>query len=638
MKKLLGILLLPLCVQSGFAQWNNNPAVNLQISGLEASDMHSVRTPDGKTWIAYYAQMGSQYQMYAQLLDTSGAKLLGANGVPVDTFSSGSATFVFNICTDKTGNLIIGLQDQRTGAGMTTVGYRIDQSGTSLWAGDTGVVLGSGYSPYPVLLASGDVVFAWSGNDNKVNLEKVSPSGSLLWASPIAVASSAGKTTRGQLVPMSDSGFVMVFQVFNFGISSKIYAQRFDKDGNAQWTNAVQLSDEATSAARYYSITNDADTTYFGYYSSSLSNHFNSWLQRINPDGTIPYGINGAAFSDYSQFSDPQEQTTNIATNEALPYVWAVASFSDPNQSEYGVYVQKFNKTDGTRILDPNGKEVYPIDTSRYAQQGNLALKDGNPVFMVVSDVAYHIKGTVLTADGEFRLNPHDVDLSTTNATMADPKGRFVFTENAQNFCVALWTEDRNSGNFVYAQKFGLDMLDTSVQVSTVNNVPDTISQPGGTLDMAASVLPATLSQNVTWSVTNNTGQATVSAAGVVTAVADGLVWVKATSVAAPGYSDSMQIVITGQTTGIDELNKNLGLRVYPNPTSNAIHVQFSKGHPQLTLSIADLNGRVVLAKKLSKESGVSSLTINLKALSEGVYILKIQGDGVLVNRKITKQ
>mgnify|MGYP000268154569 CR=1 FL=1 len=99
----------------GNAQWNSNTSVNLQVSSLPMSDMQSLTTSTGRTWIAFYHENNGNYDMRAQLLDVDGTKLLGADGMLVDNKPSGTATFVFNICKDADDNLIVAYQDQRSG-------------------------------------------------------------------------------------------------------------------------------------------------------------------------------------------------------------------------------------------------------------------------------------------------------------------------------------------------------------------------------------------------------------------------------------------------------------------------------------------------------------------------------------------
>jgi uncharacterized protein YjdB len=87
-----------------------------------------------------------------------------------------------------------------------------------------------------------------------------------------------------------------------------------------------------------------------------------------------------------------------------------------------------------------------------------------------------------------------------------------------------------------------------SVAVTTQNSAPAAITTANGTLQLTASVLPATVSQNVTWSITQGSAYATVSANGLVTAIGNGTVTVTATSVSDTSVSGSLQITVSNQT------------------------------------------------------------------------------------------
>jgi len=178
------------------AQWNNNTLVNEQISSLPTADIQTAPTSDGKTWIAFYHQNGSNYDMRAQLLDANGYKLLGTDGILVSNEPSGTATFVFNVCVDASNNLIIADQDQRSGP-MQAVVYKISEAGVQLWA-STGIVLGGGLSPYPAALSNGEVIVVWNETvSNTLNLQKITTSGTLAWSIGIPINVGSTGTTRG---------------------------------------------------------------------------------------------------------------------------------------------------------------------------------------------------------------------------------------------------------------------------------------------------------------------------------------------------------------------------------------------------------------------------------------------------------
>jgi hypothetical protein len=433
----------------GNAQWNSNTSVNLQVSSLPMSDMQSLTTSAGRTWIAYYHENNGNYDMRAQLLDVDGTKLLGVDGMLIDNKPSGTATFVFNICKDAGDNLIIAYQDQRNGQ-LAAVAYKVSQSGSHLWS-SSGVVIGQGLAPYPAVLSTGETVVAWiESTTNTLQIQKIATNGTLAWSTPVSVLVGTSLTTRGQLVPNLNGAFTMVFQRRGFGIATTLYAQRYTSSGSAVWPAAVQLSTETTSGARYYSVAGEADTTYCGYYSAQGS-RFNSWLHRINPDGTLPYGGNGSNFSTATSSSDPYQQMTNIALNPGSPYVWSVCSFSNTLQSQYGVYVQKFLKQTGARLLSNTAQNIYPISTSFDTQAGNVSLVDDAPMFMSY-DANYKIYVTRLDGNGAFVWSGNRIEISSTTAGAGSPKGRFNFTGLSNSQAVGVWAETRNGIQNAYAQ------------------------------------------------------------------------------------------------------------------------------------------------------------------------------------------
>lgn len=431
------------------AQWNPNTSINLEVSTLPVADLQTVITSAGRTWVAFYHNNAGNYDMRAQLLDVDGTKLLGPDGMLVDNQPSGSATFVFSICKDASDNLVIAYQDQRSGA-QQTVAYKVSQSGTHLWS-TTGVILGPGLAPYPAVLSTGETVVAWNeSSSNTLKMQKISTTGAAVWTTPITVLVGTATTTRGQIIPNLNGAFTLVFQRRSFGISTTLFAQRYDNSGTAQWAAPVQLSNQTTASVRYYSGFSEGDVTYYGYYSAQGS-RFNSWLQRINADGTLPYGINGSAFSTATGGSDPYQQMTNIASDPQSSVVWSVCSFSNTSQSQYGVFVQKFDKQTGARLLGDNAQQVYPISTSFDTQAGDLSLVSDGPFFMSY-DASYKIYATRLDANGNFVWPSNRIELSSTTAGPGTPKGRFAFKGLSNGQAIGVWTENRTGVEKAYAQ------------------------------------------------------------------------------------------------------------------------------------------------------------------------------------------
>ena len=525
------------------AQWNPNTSVNLLLSSFTDDVQLAAPTTDGKTWIAFYSQTAGNYAMRAQLVDANGYKLLGPDGIIVSNQPSGSATFVFNICLDASNNLIIAMQDQRTGS-MKACMYKIDQAGNHLWSTD-GVVLGAGLAPNPTVLTTGETVVCWDESvSGTLNLQKVSVAGAAVWATPIQVKVGTSKTTRGQIVANSAGKFTMVYQKKGVGISTSLYAQTFDNAGVALYT-ALQISNQTSSGARYYSILSDADTTYFGYYVSAGS-RFNSFLQRINPGGTIPWGMNGSNFNTATASTDNYQMTTDINMQPGSNYIYSVCNFCNTLQSQYGIYVQKFLKTTGTRLFTDAAKVVYPITTARDQHVDRIAMITDGPMFLGYSDVDYKMYAVRLDASGNFVWPGNKVELSSTTASAGTPKMRYNFTPIGPYRCAGVWTENRGSGYRGYGQGVSIGGL-LGIKVATQGNVPAVIATSGGTLQVVDTVFPLTANQSATWSIVNGTGIASISATGLVTAITNGTVWAKAVAVQDNTVKDSLLITMSNQ-------------------------------------------------------------------------------------------
>jgi extracellular elastinolytic metalloproteinase len=76
-------------------------------------------------------------------------------------------------------------------------------------------------------------------------------------------------------------------------------------------------------------------------------------------------------------------------------------------------------------------------------------------------------------------------------------------------------------------------------------------------------------------------------------------------------------------------------LKVYPNPTETELIIQTPNNLGEVTISLMDINGRIVFRKQTEL---FNSISINTSGLNSGLYILNITGDGMDYNEKIVKQ
>lgn len=80
-------------------------------------------------------------------------------------------------------------------------------------------------------------------------------------------------------------------------------------------------------------------------------------------------------------------------------------------------------------------------------------------------------------------------------------------------------------------------------------------------------------------------------------------------------------------------------LNVFPNPATNLLHVQFNalpSGTYQLT--IANMEGRVILQKNNVTNSGRSFADIDISSVASGVYLLTVKKGSLVFKQKVVKQ
>ena len=174
-------------------------------------------------------------------------------------------------------------------------------------------------------------------------------------------------------------------------------------------------------------------------------------------------------------------------------------------------------------------------------------------------------------------------------------------------------------------------VLVSSLSVQGENGVA-TITTNGGMLQMEATVLPADATDNsVTWSVTDGTGSATIDENGLLTASTNGTVTV--TVIAADGsvIDGAIEITISNQITlGVTNSSLTNNFNIYPNPVIDEINIE-SLGLKIVAINIIDINGKLI---NFVPFDGI----INISNLEKGVYILQIQYENNLINKRFIKE
>jgi hypothetical protein len=92
-----------------------------------------------------------------------------------------------------------------------------------------------------------------------------------------------------------------------------------------------------------------------------------------------------------------------------------------------------------------------------------------------------------------------------------------------------------------------------------------------------------------------------------------------------------------GIPTAIDEHTNAVAVSVHPNPTHDLLWVEVSGAKGSVSVELSDMLGQRLIKRDLPKLSGSSSGSLDLSALSRGVYFLTLTMDGQVQVQRITR-
>ena len=614
MKNTLLLLLFSFATCSLFAQWTNDTEANTPVASSKTSDIQSIETSDGRTYVAYWHEVPApaNYEMRLQLLDENGNQQFGPDGMLVnDTAAMSTYTTLWSLSVDAQNNFYVCFNE--TGGSNRVYVHKISPDGTQLW-GPTGISPGAGFDPKALPLRNGEVVICWLPGNQGV-MQKVSADGTPVWANPVTIAPgvSGHKSSAGELAELSNGDFVVIIHDRGgFSPSSLPYAQRYDTNGTAVWANPVAISTTYyTVFNSRYALRQDGDVLYFGY-AGAKGLQFYGFVQRIDPDGSLPWGIDGVDFSTQTAF---YERSVQIAYEPGSDVVWAICEYSDVAQGQVGEYVQKLDKVTGARLLTDEGKEIFPVSAAYISHRGELQLVNDQPVFLISDGDSNgvfpkDILAVYLDSTGDFAWPGHTKPIGT-NPDGVKSRIQLNTPYNGQITCA--WAEERPGigESRAFAQNLRVTCNAPVADFSyTVNN---------WTVSFASKAADA---DSLVWDFGDGTTGSGAEPSH--NYAAQGTYDVCQYAFNACG-SDTTCQTITLEASGVSLLEKIYHLAVSPNPNHGACRMAIDLPEAAtLSYSLITANGRVVKDGRAELAAGHQVISL-AQDLAKGCYFLRVE-------------
>lgn len=348
------------------------------------------------TW--YDRRNGKNYDIYAQRIDSAGRTRWTSDGVAICT-ANGDQYDPMPV-SDGRGGAIITWQDRRNGSDYDVYAQQIDSSGRVKWDSN-GIsicaVKGEQESPRPVSDGRGGVIVTWqdrrNGDNYDIYAQRIDANGTTQWTSNgMEVCTAAQDQRRPQLVSDNNGAAIISWQDMRNGSDYDIYAQRLDISGTIQWTaNGVALC-SAENSQYDPRLASDgrggAVVTWQDYRKGSQctfdafavqanvdteicdENQLNDWniyAQYINSSGKIQWAVNGVKVctANVDQYK-PQPVSDGFG---GIIIAWRASD----KENDHNIYAQCLNST-GTVKWKATG---VPVSTAPGNQFNPLLVPDG---------------------------------------------------------------------------------------------------------------------------------------------------------------------------------------------------------------------------------------------------------------------
>ena len=272
MKKLLLLTTLLVASVCSYAQWSSNPAVNTPVATKlnSESQVASVADGSGGVFTAWAEKSGSLYTIYVQRLSSAGIKLWGVDGLKVS--DTPDITQFPMLASDGNGGVVVGWTESKVNEFGKDKIYtqRLSANGDRMWGANGVAVSATESIKFLTSIlsdASGNVVLSWADFGTmsaKVYVQKLNSNGIAQWnANGLAVADGEG-SHFGYILDDPTGGYIVLWEELIEGIendASKVYWQKLNADGSRKTPTNTLLYDfpESTSTKSINGIVSDGN-------------------------------------------------------------------------------------------------------------------------------------------------------------------------------------------------------------------------------------------------------------------------------------------------------------------------------------------------------------------------------------------
>lgn len=97
-------------------------------------------------------------------------------------------------------------------------------------------------------------------------------------------------------------------------------------------------------------------------------------------------------------------------------------------------------------------------------------------------------------------------------------------------------------------------------------------------------------------------------------------------------------LYVLGKTASVQDASAPKVLTAYPNPTDGIFNMGFAIDDENVTVSVVDLSGRIVMSESRKSIAAGEEMSLDLEGIANGAYIVRINGDRINETLKLIKE
>lgn len=572
--------------------------------------------------------------------------------------------------TDLEGELV-WLNTITGSGGETFFDFQLDNSGNLIATGWTG-------AQDDIILNENQVLFEGDGlMTNKGMVVKFSAAtGSLewvkIWTSDVYKTANPIRLTTDTSDNIYVAGYYTSdFQIddfefsFNKTMGEDVFLIKLDSNGDMVWGDTIETVIDA-GFSRTKSLTVNATGVYHLFEYNNTLNINNTTVSHFGSGYSVciaKYDLTTGNVVDFTTYgSSSGWQSGNHIISDQNNNLFITGHFTNDSNFEIGneilvgyggedAYIAKMSsdlELDWIKTIGGTGSDRgFNLFLRKNGEislggsfQNSVALNyDNNEIIEAPVDSYVSINAFQLLLDTEgnyldnliLKAMGEETTISNNSTIVFDNGNVFTAGRFAGSTTFLGWTEssDHNKG-FIMKWTGSFSQIIDSVEIATLDDVAAEIVGIGNTLQLVAIVNPEGLNQEVIWTVEEGEEYASVNENGLVSALAEGMVTVRATSVEDITKFGEIDIIITlSMSTGV--LN-NENIKLYPNPFTDIINIEIPSGEI-FNIAVYDVLGKLVYSTTINEATA-----LKFDSLDSGIYIMNLKGELTSQSIKIIKK